>query len=92
MTTNDEREDTPEQTVQSDDPETRAGPSRKRYPNGLDPRLKYQKPYWWPYKTFVKQRCVGEFLQPRPRLLWTSSSTSPAHLLVRGTHRPCGSS
>jgi hypothetical protein len=29
---------------------------RRKYPNGQDPRLKYHEPYWWPYRTFVKER------------------------------------
>jgi len=28
----------------------------KMFPNGMNPMLRYCKPYWWPYKTFVKQR------------------------------------
>jgi hypothetical protein len=23
-----------------------------------DPKLRYKKPYWWAYKTFVKQRYI----------------------------------
>lgn len=34
----------------------------KRYRKGQDPRLRYQKPYWWPYKTFVKDRWIGREL------------------------------
>lgn len=31
---------------------------KSSYPNGENPRLRYLKPYWWPYRTFVKQRYV----------------------------------
>jgi hypothetical protein len=34
----------------------------KLYPNGQDPRLRYLKPYWWPYRTFVKNRWIGRRL------------------------------
>jgi hypothetical protein len=27
-----------------------------KYARGENPKLRYRKPYWWPYKTFVKQR------------------------------------
>lgn len=30
----------------------------KRYARGENPKLRYIKPYWWPYRTFVKQRCA----------------------------------
>lgn len=26
------------------------------YPNGENPKLRYIKPYWWPYMTYVKKR------------------------------------
>lgn len=29
-----------------------------KYARGMHPMLRYCKPYWWPYKTFAKQRCV----------------------------------
>jgi hypothetical protein len=29
---------------------------KDKVPNGQNPRLRYKKPYWWPYKTFVKER------------------------------------
>lgn len=32
------------------------------FPNGLHPMLRYCKPYWWPYKTFVKKRWIGRQL------------------------------
>ena len=34
----------------------------KKYPRGQDPRLRYRKPYWWPYRTFVKERWIGREL------------------------------
>ena len=30
----------------------------KKYGRGENPKLRYKKPYWWPYRTFVKQRYV----------------------------------
>jgi len=30
----------------------------RKYPRGQNPKLRYIKPYWWPYKTFVKERSV----------------------------------
>lgn len=33
-----------------------AAPPPDMYPRGMNPRLRYIKSYWWPYKTFVKQR------------------------------------
>jgi hypothetical protein len=36
--------------------------SRSKYPNGQDPMLRYHKPYWWPYKTYVKERWIGREL------------------------------
>lgn len=33
-----------------------AASSSNMYPRGMNPRLRYIKSYWWPYKTFVKQR------------------------------------
>ena len=27
-----------------------------KYARGENPKLRYKKPYWWAYKTFVKQR------------------------------------
>lgn len=30
--------------------------NEKTYPQGMHPRLRYLQPYWWPYRTFVKQR------------------------------------
>lgn len=32
------------------------------FPNGLHPMLRYCRPYWWPYRTFVKQRWIGRQL------------------------------
>ncbi|KAL1412961.1 hypothetical protein Q8F55_000710 [Vanrija albida] len=32
------------------------------YPNGMHPMLRYCTPYWWPYKTFAKQRWLGRRL------------------------------
>ena len=29
-----------------------------KYARGENPKLRYKKPYWWAYKTFVKQRYV----------------------------------
>jgi len=34
----------------------------KRYAKGKDPMLRYLKPYWWPYRTFVKNRWIGREL------------------------------
>jgi hypothetical protein len=28
----------------------------RKYGRGGNPKLRYKKPYWWAYKTFVKQR------------------------------------
>lgn len=28
----------------------------RKYARGENPKLRYKKPYWWAYKTFVKQR------------------------------------
>jgi len=30
----------------------------RKYARGENPKLRYKKPYWWAYKTFVKQRYV----------------------------------
>ncbi|WVW84495.1 hypothetical protein I302_106529 [Kwoniella bestiolae CBS 10118] len=35
------------------------GLTRSSYPKGMNPKLRYIKPYWWPYKTHVKQRWIG---------------------------------
>ncbi|WVN86508.1 uncharacterized protein L203_101672 [Cryptococcus depauperatus CBS 7841] len=35
---------------------------KMKYAKGLNPMLRYIKPYWWPYKTFVKQRWIGRQL------------------------------
>jgi hypothetical protein len=35
-----------------------------KYARGENPKLRYKKPYWWAYKTFVKQRYV---IQEDPR-------------------------
>lgn len=32
--------------------------NQNKYPIGQDPRLRYIKPYWWPYQTYVKERYV----------------------------------
>jgi len=32
----------------------------KKYARGENPKLRYKKPYWWAYKTFVKQRYVAK--------------------------------
>ncbi|ORY31392.1 pseudouridine synthase [Naematelia encephala] len=37
-------------------------PTNKQYPNGKHPMLRYQTPYWWPYRTFVKKRWIGREL------------------------------
>jgi hypothetical protein len=29
-----------------------------KYARGENPKLRYKKPYWWAYKTFVKQRYI----------------------------------
>jgi len=34
----------------------------KKYAKGKDPMLRYLKPYWWPYRTFVKNRWIGREL------------------------------
>ncbi|OWZ78382.1 DRAP deaminase [Cryptococcus neoformans Tu401-1] len=39
-----------------------AAPTTNMYPRGMNPRLRYIKSYWWPYKTFVKQRWIGRQL------------------------------
>lgn len=31
----------------------------RKYGRGENPKLRYKKPYWWPYRTFVKQRSVA---------------------------------
>ncbi|KAI9631882.1 pseudouridine synthase [Dioszegia hungarica] len=36
--------------------------AQHRYPTGHDPRLRYIKPYWWPYQTYVKERWLGRQL------------------------------
>ncbi|ODN81736.1 hypothetical protein L202_02127 [Cryptococcus amylolentus CBS 6039] len=33
-----------------------------QYERGMNPRLRYIKPYWWPYKTYVKERWIGRQL------------------------------
>ncbi|WVQ73163.1 hypothetical protein IAR50_002727 [Cryptococcus sp. DSM 104548] len=33
-----------------------------QYEKGMNPRLRYIKPYWWPYKTYVKERWIGRQL------------------------------
>ena len=35
---------------------------RKRHPKGKDPKLRYFQPYWWPYRTWVKERWIGRGL------------------------------
>jgi hypothetical protein len=40
--------------------ETTAGESTRKYARGENPKLRYKKPYWWAYKTFVKQRYVNQ--------------------------------
>ncbi|OCF43941.1 DRAP deaminase [Kwoniella heveanensis CBS 569] len=32
---------------------------RSKLPRGMHPKLRYCKTYWWPYRTFVKQRWIG---------------------------------
>jgi hypothetical protein len=32
----------------------------RKYARGENPKLRYKKPYWWAYKTFVKQRYVAD--------------------------------
>ncbi|WVQ80560.1 hypothetical protein IAT38_002665 [Cryptococcus sp. DSM 104549] len=44
---------------QEADTAAEASGSGMKLPNGLNPRLRYLKPYWWPYKTFVKERWIG---------------------------------
>ncbi|ORX40227.1 pseudouridine synthase [Kockovaella imperatae] len=41
-----------------------AGPSRPRqvYPRGQNPKLRYEPFYWWPYRTYVKERWIGREL------------------------------
>jgi hypothetical protein len=34
----------------------------KKYAKGKDPMLRYLKPYWYPYRTFVKNRWIGREL------------------------------
>lgn len=29
-----------------------------KYARGENPKLRYKKPYWWAYKTFVKHRYI----------------------------------
>lgn len=41
-----------------------AAPPPDIYPRGMNPRLRYIKPYWWPYKTFVKQRYAPALSTP----------------------------
>ncbi|WWD18341.1 hypothetical protein CI109_102791 [Kwoniella shandongensis] len=36
--------------------------STKKYSKGMNPKLRYIKPYWWPYRTFVKERWIGRQL------------------------------
>ncbi|WVR06210.1 hypothetical protein IAU60_003240 [Kwoniella sp. DSM 27419] len=33
--------------------------TKSSLPRGMNPKLRYCKPYWWPYKTFVKERWIG---------------------------------
>jgi hypothetical protein len=42
----------------STDEEEKVGESSRKYRRGENPKLRYKKPYWWPYRTFVKQRSV----------------------------------
>lgn len=44
-------------------PDTAAAPP-DMYPRGINPRLRYIKSYWWPYKTFVKQRYAPALSTP----------------------------
>ena len=37
-------------------------PTAPSYPQGKDPRLRYKPAYWWPYRTFVKERWIGREL------------------------------
>lgn len=46
-------------TAASAKEETAPGAGAKRYPIGQDPRLRYHEPYWFPYRTFAKQRWVS---------------------------------
>jgi hypothetical protein len=52
----------PDQTVDSGLEYVVLPNGHRRYRKGQDPRLRYQKPYWWPYKTFVKDRWIGREL------------------------------
>lgn len=45
-----------------------AAPPPDMYPRGMNPRLRYIKPYWWPYKTFVKQRYASALSTPTAAL------------------------
>lgn len=45
--------------------EGRVGESSRKYARGENPKLRYKKPYWWPYRTFVKQRSVSMSLVKR---------------------------
>lgn len=38
-------------------------PKDNNYATGQDPRLRYIKPYWWPYQTYVKERYVHFYNQ-----------------------------
>ncbi|WRT67633.1 uncharacterized protein IL334_004605 [Kwoniella shivajii] len=42
--------------------EVGVGLTKSSYPKGMNPKLRYIKPYWWPYRTFVKQRWLGRQL------------------------------
>jgi hypothetical protein len=41
--------------LQESEGKTKEEPTPK-YARGENPKLRYKKPYWWAYKTFVKQR------------------------------------
>lgn len=36
--------------------EAEKGEGSRKYGRGENPKLRYKKPYWWPYRTFVKKR------------------------------------
>ncbi|WWC62391.1 uncharacterized protein I303_104987 [Kwoniella dejecticola CBS 10117] len=54
-------QDEPDQSQPSgtSTPGVEVGITRSNYPKGMNPKLRYIKPYWWPYRTFVKQRWIG---------------------------------
>ncbi|WWC70611.1 uncharacterized protein I206_104562 [Kwoniella pini CBS 10737] len=52
-------QDEPDRSSGTSTPGVEVGIAKSTFPKGMNPKLRYIKPYWWPYRTFVKQRWIG---------------------------------